>query len=122
MTKIEIIVLIVIFALLAFIGIFYYIHSLKINPPKEKEKQQENKDKKEEKPLQEQKPVPVGIIKQEIKNEDNGQEYDLAPFRETAKEETKPATENSKSVKEELLGLSQDAKKVILSDMLKPRF
>ena len=66
----------------------------------------------------EQKPVPVGIIKEESKVETLTSvepEYDLAPLRE------KPSTQQEQ-IKAEVKVLSPEMKKVIMSDLLKPKF
>lgn len=124
MSTVEIVILVSIIVFFLGLGILYFIHSKKINSPAKKEsKAEEKKDGSGDAVVKEpeQKPVPVGIIKAEVKPQIT-EEYDLAPFKDTVEEQKKTTNTDKKTVTEEIKGLSKDAKKVILSDILKPRF
>lgn len=127
MTKAEIIVVVLIGLILLFIGITYFLHGRKIEKKAkiEKQKAQKVEEKKEEiKTEPEQQPVPVGIIKEEKpKNVDNQEkpDYDLAPFKDKPVE-NKEQTKDNKNIQEEIKNLSPEMKKVIMSDLLKPKF
>lgn len=125
MNKAEIIVVILISLILLFVAITYFFHGRKIEKKNKADKQKaktEEIKKEEAKQESEQKPVPVGIIKEEKpkSSELSSKDYDLAPFKEQpAKQETILETKN---LKQEIKDLSPEMKKVLMSDLLKPKF
>ncbi len=126
MSIVEILVLVAFGVILLFIGITYYLHSLKIDgkPKKEQSKKEENKQVILDKTT-EQKPVPVGIVTPKSeKKESEHIEYDLAPLKDKPSDEKK--TENNKltkqSVQTEIKNMNQNTKKIVFSDLLKPKF
>lgn len=111
------------FAFIVLCFLFNYIlHGRKVNTKQKAEKKKED-TKQEEKsaPTIEQKPVPVGIIKEKIvKAEDN-----IAPFKEIVENEEQSTNEKKTketTIQEEIKSLSSEMKKVLISDILKPRF
>ena len=65
----------------------------------------------------------MGIIKPEKPKEEIKEEtieYDLAPLKD--KPEIKDAKNDNKNIKNEIKNLSPEMKKVIMSDILKPKF
>lgn len=118
MNKIEIIVVVAISVLFISCLIMYFINAKKIakKAGKTDEKTDSKKDEKVDTvKTAEQKPVPVGIIKPELQ-EKQTEEYDFAPLKEH-KEQTK-----TEQVKGEVKNLSPEMKKVIMTDLLKPKF
>lgn len=126
MNSYEILVLIIIGFVLAVILITYLFHGRKLTKKNKAEKVKpkvvEEKPKEEKK--EEQKPVAVGIIKEnKSKAEEILIENDLAPFKELPKVENNAINEVKKqSIQDEIKNLSPEMKKVIMSDILKPRF
>ncbi len=116
----EIIVVVVICVALVLYLLLYLFHLSRI---KKRNAGGEAKPKKEEKAsveenssTPEQKPVPVGIIKESTLKKKDDEEYDLAPLKEPIK------TDKKEEIKKEVKSLSTDMKKVIMSDILKPKF
>ena len=119
MSKTEIIVLIIIGGIALSILALYAYHSIKMKPKKAKEdKPKDEEQASKNSSITEQKPVAVGIIKEEkpeINADTSIEEYDLAPFKEhnDSKQE---------EIKKEVNSLSPEMKKVLMSDLLKPKF
>lgn len=127
MTKAEIIVIILIGLILLFVGVTYFFHGRKIEKKNKSEKQKSKKEeiKQEEKIQPEQKPVPVGIIKEEKPKPVDASlnsEYDLAPFKDKPKETSVDKTNDNKKIQDEIKNLSPEMKKILVSDILKPKF
>lgn len=126
MTTAESIVIILIICILLFVGITYFLHGCKVDKKKKAEKKSAKPEEKktEEKVATppEEKPVPVGIIRQpQPKPEaENQPEYDLAPLKD--KPESKSETQKTQNLKTDIKNLSPEMKKVIMSDLLKPKF
>lgn len=123
MNTIEKLVIILFVAIFLTIILTYFFHGRKLTKKQKAEKKTETKKTEEVKieEKQEQKPVPVGIIKEE-KVEKN-EVYDLAPLKE--KEVIKPVEvkqEKQKTIQQEIKDLSPEMKKVLMSDLLKPKF
>lgn len=122
----DLIVILIFVAIFLIIGGTYFLHGRKIEKNKAKAKQQpkqtEEKAKIEESNKDEE-PVPVGIIKQEILK--SKEEFDMAPLKEPekpAKEvDTKPQT-TKQTLPDEIKNLSPEMKKVLMSDLLKPKY
>ena len=125
MTTFEIIVVILIASILLFVLITYLFHGMKIEKNKKKEKKKEpaKEVKTEEIKQPEQKPVPVGIIKEAKSkiNENGTTEYDLAPLKD--KPTLTPTSScETKTLSKDIKDLSPEMKKVMMSDLLKPKF
>lgn len=126
MTTAESIVIILIICILLFVGITYFLHGRKVDKKKKDEKKsakpEEKKNEEKVATPPEEKPVPVGIIRQpQPKPEaENQPEYDLAPLKD--KSETKSETQKTQNLKTDIKNLSPEMKKVIMSDLLKPKF
>lgn len=135
MSKFEILSICVVGGLLLFIFIMYAYHSSKINPKQKKD--EKPKDAKVENKTdakvdtapaepQEEKPVPVGIIRKEtIESNNNNVELDVSPLKDGVEENKKVLTkqvDNNQTIQQEIKNLSPQMKSVLLSDILKPRF
>lgn len=125
MTTIEIVAIILIASILLFVLITYLLHGIKVEKKNKKEKVQEKKveEKPKEVEIPEQKPVPVGIIREKNVEAEQGKqpEYDLAPLKDKPKEN--PVTQKTeKNLQSDIKNLSPEMKKVIMSDILKPKF
>lgn len=125
MNSYEILVLIIIGFVLAVILITYLFHGRKLTKKNKAEKAKPKviEEKPKEAKKEEQKPVAVGIIKE---NKSKAEEViidDFAPFKELPKVENNTINEAKKqSIQDEIKNLSPEMKKVIMSDILKPRF
>lgn len=112
----EIITLIIFIVILLVIGVLYFVNTLKINKKAGKgtKKVDNTHSESENTAVVEQKPVAVGIIQKEglLKPD----ECDFAPFRDQPKQ-----TEKEK-IKKEVSNLTPEMKKIIVSDLLKPKF
>ena len=120
MNKFEILTIVLIVAVIALLLINYFLHGRKLSKKQKADKKPKAKveETKKEPVVEEQKPVPVGIIKKDkIKPAEN----DLAPFKEEIKSEEK-IEKQEKVFQDEFKSLSKDMKKIIMSDILKPRF
>ena len=112
-----------IFAFIALSLLFsYLLHGRKVNKKQKLDKKPEVKIVEEKTPEPEQKPVPVGIIKKEnvVKEED-----EIAPFKDVSKKDEEHKLEKKtkeQSIQDEIKSLSPEMKKVIMSDILKPKF
>lgn len=124
----EILVIILFGVILLVLGVTYLLHGIKLTKKNRNDKKAKKDAKKEEKqePIKEnakteQKPVPVGIIKEE-KKEVVKPSLDIAPFKEPVAEQQVSTNEGKKSIQEEIKDLSPEMKKVLMSDLLKPKF
>ncbi len=125
MSRPEILVLIGICVIVLFVGITYFFHGRKIEKKAREEKKKAKAELKKavvENKEPEQKPVPVGIIKQETKSNDSVEEFEMAPFRDKPQPKVSEKKDGSKDLKEEIKSLSPDMKKVMMTDLLKPKF
>ena len=113
----EIITLISFILILIVIVALYFVNTLKINKKEGKSKGKDDKIKTEaeNQVIVEQKPVAVGII--EEKKYFKQDESDFAPFREQ-----KPELTEKEKIKKEVSNLTPEMKKIIVSDLLKPKF
>ena len=122
MSTAEILAIILISSIALVIFVTYMLHGHKLSKKQKGEKKKEVKVVEEQKFEPEQKPVPVGIIK--VKKEEKI-EGEFAPFKEieTKTEEIKVQKKSKEqSIGEEIKSLSPEMKKVLMSDILKPRF
>jgi len=121
MSTAEILAIILIAFIVLCIFVTYLFHGRKLTKKQKTEKKKpEVKVVEEKKQEPEQKPVPVGIIKKEKVEK---VEQDFAPFKETPKsEEVKQDKKVEQTIQDEIKSLSPEMKKVIMSDILKPRF
>lgn len=120
MSVAEILAIILIAVIVLVLFVTYMLHGHKLSKKEKKDKKTEVKVMEEKKLEPEQKPVPVGIIKEEkiVKTEN-----EFAPFKKTeVTEEKKENKTKEQSVGEEIKSLSPEMKKVLMSDLLKPRF
>lgn len=115
MNTAEIIILISFVVILLVIGVLYFVNSKKINKKSGKDKDNKTANDSEKPVVVEQKPVSVGIIQEEKHSKPN--ECEFAPFREQKLE----LTEKEK-IKKEVSNLTPEMKKIIVSDLLKPKF
>ena len=117
MNTAEIILLISFIVILLVIGVLYFVNTLKINKKEGNGTKKDNKtaSEPENTAVAEQKPVAVGIIQE--KKCFKQDEVDLAPFREPQKEPTE-----KEKIKKEVSNLTPEMKKIIVSDLLKPKF
>ncbi len=118
--KPEIIVILIFVAIFLIIGGTYFFHGRKIEQEKKKQKSAEQKSEVIEKPIEEEKPAPVGIIKKE--SIESKEEYDFAPLKEVKTEENKKEQNQKQDIQQEIKNLSPEMKKILMSDLLKPRF
>ena len=126
MNKYEILVLILFAVIFTVIFITYLLHGRKLSKKNkaEKTKPKEVEEKPVKEMVEEQKPVAVGIIKEEKpKQEEEVVLEEFAPFKEQPKVENSEIKEDKKqTIQDEIKNLSPEMKKVIMSDILKPRF
>ena len=120
----EIIVISAILAVILIIGSIIVFKGIKINKASKPKKTPEKKE--EVKPeVKEEKPLPVGIIRED-KVENVNKSNDFAPFREEDKEkEIKIDIKNKnskKSVAQQIKELSPEMKAILMSDIIKPKF
>lgn len=128
MNKTEIIIVCVVVAFVALLCLMIFFRGLKLKKADEASNEKKETEKKDDiiaKPetsVKEEKPLPVGIIREEVKNEDN--ENDLAPFRESAPKETKTnnVKPENKNIAEQIKELSPEMKAILMSDVIKPKF
>ena len=112
----ETIVLIICLTLVVIVGGLYFINSKKINKKtKVDTKKTDNPQSNPQKPVEiEQKPVAVGIIQEKAKTKQ--EDGDFANFRE------KEEISQKEKIKKEVNNLTPEMKKIIVSDLLKPKF
>lgn len=125
MSTAEILALVFLLVIALTIFVTYLFHGRKLTKKQKSEKKAEVKvvEVKTPESQSEQKPVPVGIIKEKKieKVED-----EIAPFKEVplkVEEQVKVEKKSKEStIQDEIKSLSPEMKKVIMSDILKPRF
>jgi len=120
MSTAEILAIILISSIALVVFITYLLHGRKLTKKQKSEKKKDVKVLEEQKSEPEQKPVPVGIIKNEKQEKTDNE---IAPFKETVVSENKQEKKTKQqSLGEEIKSLSPEMKKVLMSDILKPRF
>ncbi|MBE5746535.1 MAG: hypothetical protein E7359_04575 [Clostridiales bacterium] len=122
----EILVLILFAIIFLVIFITYLFHGRKLTKKikVEKEKPKVIEEKPKEEKIVEQQRVAVGIVREEKKQVEVKEEInieDIAPFKETViKNENKES--NKQTIQDEIKNLSPEMKKIIMTDILKPKF
>ncbi|MGN1207889.1 MAG: hypothetical protein ACI4TI_00270 [Christensenellales bacterium] len=127
MTTAEIIVIVLIGLILLFVGVTYLLHGIKIEKKNSQTKKESQKIETKQDAIKsepEQAPVPVGIIKPEKpkqSEQSENSELDLAPLKDKPVEKPKENL-GAKQIQDEIKNLSPEMKKIIMSDILKPKF
>lgn len=119
----SVVILIIVSTFIAILGAIIILKGIKINKDAKKESVKEETKKpevKEEKRVVE-KPLPVGIIKNEPTKTETKAVEEFAPLREKPVE-VKKETKEQKSVSEQIKELSPEMKAILFSDVIKPKF
>lgn len=126
MNKGSIVILILVASFIAILGAVIIFKGIKIKRADKKDDSKPKEEKKAEANVEakkvEEKPLPVGILKEEIKKPQQKDIEEFAPLREKEVSKIEPKEEKQKSVSEQIKELSPEMKAILLSDVIKPKF